>query len=60
MSEIAIKVEHLSKSYLVGHNAAQAERYTALRDVIARNARNLARKTRDHDCRQALDTRRRG
>lgn len=43
----AIKVENLSKSYLVGHNRAQAERYTALRDVIARNARDLARKTRD-------------
>ncbi len=47
MSDIAIKVEGLSKSYLVGHNNARAERYTALRDVIARNARNLARKTRD-------------
>jgi homopolymeric O-antigen transport system ATP-binding protein len=47
MSDIAIKVEGLSKSYLVGHNASQTERYTALRDVIARNARNLVRKTRD-------------
>lgn len=47
MSDIAIKVENLGKSYLVGHNAAQGERYTALRDVIARNAKNLARKTRD-------------
>jgi lipopolysaccharide transport system ATP-binding protein len=47
MSDIAIKVETLGKSYLIGHNATQAERYTALRDVIARNARNLARKTRD-------------
>jgi len=43
----AITVENLSKSYLVGHNTAQTERYTALRDVLARNARNLARKTRD-------------
>jgi len=43
----AIKVEGLSKSYLVGHNVARSERYTALRDVIARNARDLARKTRD-------------
>jgi lipopolysaccharide transport system ATP-binding protein len=43
----AIKVENLSKSYLVGHNVAKTERYTALRDVIARNARDLARKTRD-------------
>lgn len=47
MSEIAIKIENLGKSYLVGHNTAQSERYTALRDVIARNARNLARKTKD-------------
>lgn len=43
----AIKVENLSKSYLVGHNSAQGEKYTALRDVVSRNARNLARKTRD-------------
>jgi len=47
MPNIAIKVENLGKSYLVGHNAAQAEGYTALRDVIARNAKGLARKTRD-------------
>jgi len=47
MSDIAIKVENLGKSYLVGHSAAQSERYTALRDVIARNAQSLARKTRD-------------
>jgi len=47
MSDIAIKVENLGKSYLVGHNTAKAERYTALRDVIAHNAKNLARKTRD-------------
>ena len=43
----AIKVEGLGKSYLVGHNAARAERYTALRDVVARNVRDLTRKTRD-------------
>jgi lipopolysaccharide transport system ATP-binding protein len=47
LSDIAISVEHLSKSYLVGHNAAEAERYIALRDVLTRNMRNLARKTRD-------------
>ena len=43
----AIKVENLCKSYLVGHDSAQGEKYTALRDVVSRNARNLARKTRD-------------
>jgi lipopolysaccharide transport system ATP-binding protein len=47
MSEIAIRVENLGKSYLVGHNSAQRERYTALRDVLARNAESLVRKTRD-------------
>ena len=47
MSDTAITVENLSKSYLVGHNAAGAERYTALRDVLARAARDLGRKTRD-------------
>lgn len=46
MSEIAISVESLGKSYLVGHNA-RAENYTALRDVLARGARDLARKTHD-------------
>lgn len=47
MSNIAIKVENLGKSYLVGHNSEQAERNPTLRDVIARNAKNFARKTRD-------------
>lgn len=47
MTDIAISVENLSKSYLVGHNAAQSERYTALRDVLSRNARSLTRRTRD-------------
>jgi lipopolysaccharide transport system ATP-binding protein len=47
MSEIVITAENLSKSYLVGHQSAQRERYTALRDVMAREARNFARKTLD-------------
>jgi homopolymeric O-antigen transport system ATP-binding protein len=50
MSDIVITAENLSKSYLVGHQAAQCESYrsyTALRDVIAREARNFARKTVD-------------
>ena len=46
MSDIAISVENLSKSYLVGHSA-ERESYTALRDIIARHAHNLARKTKD-------------
>lgn len=47
MSDTVIAVENLSKSYLVGHQSGQRERYTALRDVIAREARNFARKTVD-------------
>ena len=47
MSYVAISVENLSKSYLVGHNVARTEGYTALRDVLARNARDMARKTAD-------------
>ena len=45
MPEFAISVEGLSKRYLVGHQIARVERYTALRDVIARSAINLGRKT---------------
>src|SRR5712675_1738526 len=44
MSDIVITAENLSKRYLVGHQSAKRESYTALRDVIAREARNFARK----------------
>jgi lipopolysaccharide transport system ATP-binding protein len=44
MSDTVISVENLSKRYLVGH---QRERYVALRDVIAREARNFTRKAVD-------------
>jgi homopolymeric O-antigen transport system ATP-binding protein len=47
MSNTVIVAENLSKSYIVGHRSAQRERYTALRDVIAREARNFARKSID-------------
>jgi len=47
MSDAAISVENLSKSYLIGHQARQRESYTALRDVIAREVRNFARKGLD-------------
>jgi lipopolysaccharide transport system ATP-binding protein len=43
MSDIAIAVENLSKRYMVGHQSAERENYTALRDVISREARNVAR-----------------
>jgi lipopolysaccharide transport system ATP-binding protein len=44
MSDIAITVENLSKSYLIGH---QSEREYLLRDIITREARNFMRKTSD-------------
>jgi lipopolysaccharide transport system ATP-binding protein len=47
MSKTIITVEDLSKSYLVGHEFVQREPYTALRDVIAREARNFGRKAAD-------------
>ena len=47
MSNIAIAVKNLSKRYMVGHLSAQRENYTALRDVLSREARNFARKTID-------------
>jgi lipopolysaccharide transport system ATP-binding protein len=47
MSKTVIIAENLSKSYVVGHESVQRERYTALRDVIAREARNFVRKASD-------------
>ena len=45
MPDTVITVENLSKSYLVGHKSATqgSKRYTALRDVIVQEARNIAR-----------------
>ena len=44
MSERAIIVENLSKSYLIGHRseADRQHKYRALRDVIGREVRNFA------------------
>jgi lipopolysaccharide transport system ATP-binding protein len=46
MTDTVIRAENLGKRYLIGHNA-EPERYTALRDVIARGARGLARSAAD-------------
>lgn len=52
MSATVIKVENLSKSYLIRHQASagSAERYTALRDVLTNSAKNLGNRLlrRDH------------
>jgi lipopolysaccharide transport system ATP-binding protein len=49
MSDAVITVENLSKRYLLGHRSGEEGRYqyTALRDVIGREARNFARKAVD-------------
>lgn len=47
MSDTVISVENLSKRYLVGHQSAERERYSTLRDVVGREARNFARKAVD-------------
>jgi lipopolysaccharide transport system ATP-binding protein len=47
ISDAIINVENLSKSYLVGHRTGERERYTALRDVLARETRNMVRKAVD-------------
>jgi lipopolysaccharide transport system ATP-binding protein len=47
MSDTAIKIENLSKRYLVGHLSSARDRSSTFRDVIAREARNFARKAVD-------------
>src|SRR5262245_50881891 len=47
MSDTVIKVENLSKRYLVGHQALSRDRNATLRDVIMREAGNFARKVAD-------------
>jgi ABC-type polysaccharide/polyol phosphate transport system ATPase subunit len=46
MSDVVIKAENLSKSYIIGHQAENG-RYVALRDVLMQNARGLWHKTKD-------------
>lgn len=43
MGNNIITVENVGKCYLIGH---QAERYTALRDVVTNNAKGMLRKTK--------------
>jgi lipopolysaccharide transport system ATP-binding protein len=47
MSDTVISVENLSKRYFIGHQTAQRERYTVLRDLITREAHNFVRKAAD-------------
>jgi lipopolysaccharide transport system ATP-binding protein len=43
--DVIIRAEGLGKKYVIGHQST--ERYTALRDVMSRTAKNFARNTRD-------------
>lgn len=55
MSDVVIRAEGLGKKYLIGHQSAECERYTALRDVIGRQVKGLARSARDMvKCRQII------
>jgi lipopolysaccharide transport system ATP-binding protein len=45
-ADVVIRAEGLGKKYVIGHQA-ERERYVALRDVIARNARTLGRTAMD-------------
>jgi ABC-type polysaccharide/polyol phosphate transport system ATPase subunit len=47
MSDIVISAENLSKRYLIGHQSVQRQQYSALRDIIAREGRNVLRKAAD-------------
>lgn len=47
MTQNAIKVENLCKSYLLGRKSTGAEQYNALRDTIVHNARNFAKKAQN-------------
>src|SRR5450432_1621663 len=47
MASSVISVENVSKRYIVGHQSVQRESYNSLRDVMAREVRNFARKASD-------------
>lgn len=47
MSEPAIKINQLGKSYLIGHNKANSAGYASLRESMVSGAHTLMRKTRD-------------
>lgn len=46
MSDTVIRVENLSKRYVIGHQAETAYRYTTLRDVISDRVKGLGHKLR--------------
>ncbi|MBI4651565.1 ABC transporter ATP-binding protein [Candidatus Desantisbacteria bacterium] len=53
MSNTVIKVENLSKKYIISHK--QQERYTTLRDVIAKNYKSIVKRIFDHSSKEFLN-----
>jgi lipopolysaccharide transport system ATP-binding protein len=53
-SDVVIRAEGLGKKYIIGHQSDK--RYTALRDVMARTAKNIARTAHDMMSGKALVT----
>lgn len=47
MSDVVICAEGLGKKYLIGHQSAERERYTALRDVVGRSLKGLSQSALD-------------
>jgi lipopolysaccharide transport system ATP-binding protein len=47
VSDAVIRAEGLGKCYLIGHQTAERERYTALRDVIGRSLKGFSRSALD-------------
>lgn len=47
MSDVVIRAEGLGKRYLIGHQSAERERYTALRDVVGRSLKVFGRSALD-------------
>jgi lipopolysaccharide transport system ATP-binding protein len=45
VSEVVIRAQGLGKRYLIGHQSAERERYTALRDVLGRSLKGIGRYT---------------
>jgi lipopolysaccharide transport system ATP-binding protein len=46
MSDVAIRVENISKQYILQHQVGGRSRYVALRDVLAHKAKSLFQKNR--------------
>jgi lipopolysaccharide transport system ATP-binding protein len=46
MSDLAIRVENISKKYILAHQVGGRSRYVALRDVLAHKAKSLFQKNR--------------